>query len=747
MKTCLLILSLLASAYAVSVKSKPHGKHQVLPKSSHTVKEKDIAVEEAETTPTFITVEASSQEQDEDMNYEDDANVYPYKKKGAFEVLDGEEGSLPILLSDEALVDIVQKESEEEEVQKEEEEEEKIESEETQSKEAEMKGEVEDVEVDSDEEDEEVLEEEEEEVEEEMTESEETLSKSKEEVGEDEEVDGVSEKVEVEEDKEMVDVKNVKAEKEEEMEVMEDEEESAEEVEEQREKSVEPVVREGAVNEEAVVEEMDSSTASEIPVDLDYASDIDLTKPLETGLKEGQSLAKDVQILLKEEDEAKVKDQEEKASEKDEITIATNDYEPQQDMQEAEATESQEVHDQDKLLKENKDEEKSSKDDSQEKVMDQKDTNAESDLLEIKNSVAVDVTHLLVESEGGSEEKNRNESANHTKGKARKQRKNHRVRKHPPPRDEARPGEGVSDHQGHVGEKEPQYHTTDNVVYKPTRRRAGKWATQVGMNPVQIRASMDLYPSARPLTVANLYQPEPSTANPCDNFHCKRGKTCTLNEEKKPVCVCQEPSACPLSGNDFDHVCGTDNVTYDTSCQLFATKCKLEGTKRGHRFHLDYSGPCKFIAPCMNAELIQFPLRMRDWLKNVLLQLFEHDSMSPGFLTPKQRIRVKKIHESERRLHAGDHTLELLAQDFEKNYNMYIYPVHWQFAQMDQHPSDRFLSHSEMAPLRVPLVPMEHCTSRFFQECDADKDKMVSFREWAHCFGIKEEDMDVNLLF
>lgn len=35
---------------------------------------------------------------------------------------------------------------------------------------------------------------------------------------------------------------------------------------------------------------------------------------------------------------------------------------------------------------------------------------------------------------------------------------------------------------------------------------------------------------------------------------------------------------------------------------------------------------------------------MRDWLKNVLLQLYEHDSMSPGFLTPKQRFRVRWIH-------------------------------------------------------------------------------------------------------
>uniref|UniRef100_A0A3B3V6E0 SPARC-like 1 n=1 Tax=Poecilia latipinna TaxID=48699 RepID=A0A3B3V6E0_9TELE len=237
--------------------------------------------------------------------------------------------------------------------------------------------------------------------------------------------------------------------------------------------------------------------------------------------------------------------------------------------------------------------------------------------------------------------------------------------------------------------------------------------------------------------------------NPCDNFRCKRGKTCKPDTDGKPGCVCQDPLECPGSTNTFEHVCGTDNKTYDTSCELFATKCNLEGTKRGYKLHLDYTGPCKLIPQCVKNELVQFPLRMRDWLKNVLLQLYEHDSVSPGFLTPKQRFRVKKIFENERRLHAGNHSVELLAQDFEKNYNMYIYPVHWQFAQLDKHPSDRTLSHSELAPLRAPLVPMEHCTSLFFQECDADKDKQVTLKEWTSCFGIKdgENDVDVNLLF
>lgn len=53
-------------------------------------------------------------------------------------------------------------------------------------------------------------------------------------------------------------------------------------------------------------------------------------------------------------------------------------------------------------------------------------------------------------------------------------------------------------------------------------------------------------------------------------------------------------------------------------------------------------------------------------------------------------VQVKKIYENEKRLQAGEHTLDLLAHDFQKNYNMYIFPVHWQFGQLDQHPADGY---------------------------------------------------------
>lgn len=232
----------------------------------------------------------------------------------------------------------------------------------------------------------------------------------------------------------------------------------------------------------------------------------------------------------------------------------------------------------------------------------------------------------------------------------------------------------------------------------------------------------------------------------CMNFQCKRGHMCKADQQGNPHCVCQDPVTCPPT-KLLDQVCGTDNQTYVSSCHLFATKCRLEGTKMGHQLQLDYFGPCKSIPSCTDFEVTQFPLRMRDWLKNILMQLYESNPEHAGYLNEKQRNKVKKIYLDEKRLLAGDHSIDLLLRDFKKNYHMYVYPVHWQFSELDKHPMDRVLTHSELAPLRASLVPMEHCITRFFEECDPNKDKHITLKEWGHCFGIKEEDIDENLLF
>ncbi|XP_007551869.1 SPARC-like protein 1 [Poecilia formosa] len=465
-----------------------------------------------------------------------------------------------------------------------------------------------------------------------------------------------------------------------------------------------------------LLEETESSTESELPVTLDSAADSGILIP-------AQVESEDLYPSTENQESSSKRDLQDTKKEMGEKELLM------QYMPSPEAGDREEMTDQSKDSS-TKSKEKHAVTDKPEETVDRQ---------EFQSSVGLISGLRRSEKEEGKDE---SDSGAFSKRKTRKQKKNKRPRKHSPQRNETHP---IQD-QGRLDSEESEGSSTENVVHKAKRKRNGKWGPLVGVNPVQIRASVDLYPRSRSFSSGNIHLSQ-TPPDPCDNFWCKRGKTCKPDTDGKPGCVCQDPLECPGSTNTFEHVCGTDNKTYDTSCELFATKCNLEGTKRGYKLHLDYTGPCKLIPQCVKNELVQFPLRMRDWLKNVLLQLYEHDSVSPGFLTPKQRFRVKKIFENERRLHAGNHSVELLAQDFEKNYNMYIYPVHWQFAQLDKHPSDRTLSHSELAPLRAPLVPMEHCTSLFFQECDADKDKQVTLKEWTSCFGIKDDDVDVNLLF
>ena len=51
------------------------------------------------------------------------------------------------------------------------------------------------------------------------------------------------------------------------------------------------------------------------------------------------------------------------------------------------------------------------------------------------------------------------------------------------------------------------------------------------------------------------------------------------------------------------------------------------------------------IAPCLDSELTEFPLRMRDWLKNVLVTLYERDEDN-NLLTEKQKLRVSGVFSS-----------------------------------------------------------------------------------------------------
>ncbi|XP_078269045.1 uncharacterized protein LOC144601010 [Rhinoraja longicauda] len=245
------------------------------------------------------------------------------------------------------------------------------------------------------------------------------------------------------------------------------------------------------------------------------------------------------------------------------------------------------------------------------------------------------------------------------------------------------------------------------------------------------------------------FDPSDDTLNnidPCRMFHCGRGEVCELDVGGNPLCLCQDISTCPTNVPDLQNVCSTNNETYENHCQFYASKCALESTT-AHRIHLDYVGPCKHMAPCLDTQLDEFPLRLRDWLKTILVQMYEQDRQSPGILSPAERATMKRLYNEQHLLPPGAHSPQMLLDDFTHNYHHFTYPVHWQFHQLDRHPVDGYLTHSELAPLREPGIPLEHCATRFFTACDTSGDAHVSLREWAKCFGLREEDIDANYIF
>lgn len=387
---------------------------------------KDVIPEEAnegQVLPTFVTFEASSQEQeDEDMNSEvnANANANANKEDGVFEVTERGERSTPVLLSEDELIHLLKDESNEEEAEDEEEEEGEDYEEE----------EMEAVEIMQDGEDDE-----------EEREVEEDLEKE-------------------EKDKEVADVEEVKEESDEEAEMGEKADEAGEEMS-VEEKEVDSVGITGG-REPQEGDETDGSTEAELPVDLDYAGDSDISQPLQTESAKVKPHADDTQLLSKEEEDLAVTEKEGLTSEK-EIPTETDDYE--HDIQNTEAAESEEMADQDELPEADKDQGKGSQAESQDKSANEKESKAGADLQELEGA------RVARTEDGEEEEKKKNDSASHTKRKKRKQKKNQRVRKHPPQRDEARPGLGL----GPQGPQESEGRPVDNTVLKAKRRRAGKW--------------------------------------------------------------------------------------------------------------------------------------------------------------------------------------------------------------------------------------------------------------------------------
>lgn len=198
---------------------------------------------------------------------------------------------------------------------------------------------------------------------------------------------------------------------------------------------------------EALFEETDGSTESEIPVDQDYAGDSGILQPEKI-------------LPLEVSDEGT-----------HEKTLPIVDgYE--QEVQNTEATHSEDV----KLL------------DVKLDIKHQAESvEINSDKTELKNvdilsqdSAADAVKDIAVE--GEDEGKINNDNSIQSKKKPKKQKKNQRARKHSPERDEAQTGTELSQQDP----PESEGNSTDSAVHKTKRRRAGKWVLHISLNYINI---------------------------------------------------------------------------------------------------------------------------------------------------------------------------------------------------------------------------------------------------------------------
>lgn len=116
---------------------------------------------------------------------------------------------------------------------------------------------------------------------------------------------------------------------------------------------------------------------------------------------------------------------------------------------------------------------------------------------------------------------------------------------------------------------------------------------------------------------------------------------------------------------------------------------------------------------CKEADMLDFPRRMRDWLFNIMRDLADRHELPPHF--------YKMQREAETNL-----TLR------------WSNAAVWKWCDLDGHPHDRSVSRHELFPIRAPLMALEHCIAPFLDSCDVDNDHKITLKEWGKCLQLDE---------
>lgn len=209
--------------------------------------------------------------------------------------------------------------------------------------------------------------------------------------------------------------------------------------------------------------------------------------------------------------------------------------------------------------------------------------------------------------------------------------------------------------------------------------------------------------------------------DPCLKVRCGAGRVCEVNEKGEGQCVCIPE--CPQETDARRKICSNHNETWSSDCEVYRMRCLCTEdseecqTKKYKHVHVDYYGECREIPKCSEDEMEDFPRRMREWLFNVMHDLAQRHELEDPYLELEQ--------EAER--------------DLAKKWSN---AVIWKFCELDSHPYDRSVSRHELFPIRAPLLAMEHCIAPFLDKCDADDDHRIGLKEWGHCLGLQDNEIE-----